>query len=114
MRILGVPRGDPRMIRAREWMESRGGAVSVPAWGKFWLSTLGVYDWEGINPIPPELWSLPYWLFFHPGRWWCHCRVVYLPMAYLYGIRHRATPKPNKLIKELREVRYSPLPFRLP
>ena len=22
---------------------------------------------------------------FHPGRLWCHCRMVYLPMCYLYG-----------------------------
>lgn len=34
----------------------QGGAAAVPSWGKFWLSLLNVYDWEGNNPIPPELW----------------------------------------------------------
>jgi len=34
----------------------KGGATGIPAWGKFWLSVLNVYDWEGNNPIPPELW----------------------------------------------------------
>ena len=34
----------------------QGGATGVPAWGKFWLSVLNVYDWNGNNPIPPELW----------------------------------------------------------
>ncbi|KAK8559695.1 hypothetical protein V6N13_016433 [Hibiscus sabdariffa] len=24
---------------------------------------------------------------FQPGRMWCHCRMVYLPMSYLYGKR---------------------------
>lgn len=33
-----------------------GGATGAPAWAKFWLSVLNVYDWEGNNPIPPELW----------------------------------------------------------
>jgi squalene cyclase len=33
-----------------------GGAAAIPSWGKFWLSLLNVYDWEGNNPIPPELW----------------------------------------------------------
>jgi len=87
MRLLGVPANDTRMELARNWIKVRGGAASVPAWGKFWLSSLGLYEWEGMNPVPPELWVLPYWLPFHPGRWWCHCRVVYLPMAWLYGCR---------------------------
>lgn len=25
--------------------------------------------------------------YFHPGRYWCHCRMVYLPMSYVYGRR---------------------------
>jgi len=33
-----------------------GGATGIPSWGKFWLSLLNVYDWEGNNPIPAELW----------------------------------------------------------
>lgn len=35
--------------------------------GKFWLAVMGVYDWEGLHPIPPELWLLPYMLPIHPG-----------------------------------------------
>jgi hypothetical protein len=121
---------------------------------------LGLYEWSGLNPIPPEGWLLPYtvkfpnmfpniltffgkinpfsaffgekncgssqtnsgtqsssiwnrisqywesyWDFpFHPGRFWCHCRMVYLPMSYLYGIRARCHE--TLLIKELREELY--------
>ncbi|KAH0993595.1 hypothetical protein GBA52_005078 [Prunus armeniaca] len=28
---------------------------------------LGVYEWSGNNPLPPELWLLPYSLPIHPG-----------------------------------------------
>jgi hypothetical protein len=45
---------------------------------------------------------LPEWLPFHPHRWWIHCRMVYLPMSYLYGIRFQA--KEADLILSLREV----------
>jgi lanosterol synthase len=45
-----------------------GGATSTPSWGKCGLSILGVYDWEGLNPIPPELWLLPEWLPIAPWR----------------------------------------------
>lgn len=35
-----------------------GGAIGVPQWGKFWLSLLNLYEWEGVNPVPPELWCV--------------------------------------------------------
>ncbi len=43
----------------------------------------GVYEWHGLNPMPPEMWLLPYkwWTgigMLHPGRFWCHCRMVSL------------------------------------
>jgi squalene cyclase len=70
-------------VAARTFIHAHGGAVMNPHWGKFWLATLGVYDWAGVNPIPPELWLLPRWFPFHPGKMWCHCRMVYLPMSYV-------------------------------
>ena len=30
--------------------------MGTPSWGKFWLAALNVYSWEGLNPVPPELW----------------------------------------------------------
>ena len=40
------------------------------------------------------------WL--HPGRYWCHCRMVYLPMSYLYG--RRAVGELTDLVLDLRCV----------
>ncbi|KAI3974446.1 hypothetical protein MKX01_017939, partial [Papaver californicum] len=69
---------------------------------------LGVFEWSGNNPLPPEIWLLPYILPFHPGRMWCHCRMVYLPMSYLYGKRFVGpiTPTVLSLWKELFTVPY--------
>jgi cycloartenol synthase len=38
-------------------------------------------SWDGMNPLTPEMWLLPYnkWTgigMLHPGRFWCHCRMV--------------------------------------
>ena len=60
-----------------------GGATYITSWGKFWLAVLGVYSWDGMNPTPPEMWLLPYtsWTgigLAHPGRYWCHCRMVHM------------------------------------
>lgn len=44
----------------RNWINERGGAVYCTSWGKFWMSILGCYEWRGQNPLPPEMWLLPY------------------------------------------------------
>ncbi|XP_059456399.1 cycloartenol synthase-like [Corylus avellana] len=88
LRLLGEPEdGLGAVEKARKWILDHGGATAITSWGKMWLSVLGVYEWSGNNPLPPEVWLCPYLLPFHPGRMWCHCRMVYLPMSYLYGKR---------------------------
>ncbi|KAH9291865.1 hypothetical protein KI387_042954, partial [Taxus chinensis] len=90
LRLLGQGSdgGDKEaMEKGRVWILDHGSATAIPSWGKMWLSVLGVFDWSGNNPLPPEIWLLPYFLPIHPGRMWCHCRMVYLPMSYLYGRR---------------------------
>jgi squalene/oxidosqualene cyclase-like protein len=105
LRILGLSRDDPRIVRARKFLLDHDGAKGIPTWGKFWLASLGVYEWSGLNAVPPELWLLPDWFPLHPGRWWCHCRVVYLPMGYLYG--KKSTGKITPLVLNLREELYN-------
>ena len=38
---------------------SRAACCAIPTWGKFWLAMLGLYDYDGVNPIPPELFLCP-------------------------------------------------------
>ncbi|XP_067952053.1 lanosterol synthase-like [Watersipora subatra] len=104
MRLLGVPSTDDDLIQARELLHSLGGAVTIPSWGKFWLAILNVYSWDGMNSLFPEMWYLPSCIPFHPSKLWCHCRQVYLPMAYCYGKRISADLTP--LICSLREELY--------
>ena len=134
LRLLGVSANQGTAKAAREWILTHGGATAVPSWGKFWLAVLGVYEWcarmlnaricpanhicgslsmhlcahinrHGLNPMPPEMWLLPYALPVHPGRMWCHCRMVYLPMCYVYGIRGTGPASP--LTQALKEELYS-------
>ncbi|XP_027906857.1 cycloartenol synthase-like [Vigna unguiculata] len=110
LRLLGegANGGQGVMEKAHDWIQRRGGATFITSWGKMWLSVLGVYEWSGNNPLPPEIWLLPYMLPFHPGRMWNHCRMVYLPMSYLYGKRFvgSITPIVLSLRKELYTIPY--------
>lgn len=98
LRLLGMGPDDDPAQRARSWIQARGGAKYIASWGKFWLAVLGVYSWDGMNPMPPEMWLLPYskWTLIglaHPGRYWCHCRMVrHPPLPQALRLRRQGSP----------------------
>ncbi|KAI3787157.1 hypothetical protein L1987_41413 [Smallanthus sonchifolius] len=70
MRLLGEgPDGglNAACTKARKWILDHGSATTIPSWGKTWVSVLGVREWIGSNPMPPEFWILPPFLPMHPG-----------------------------------------------
>jgi hypothetical protein len=78
LRLLGEGPNEPFMEEARDFIMCHGGALYAPSWAKFWMAVIGVYHWDGVNSIPAEMWFLPDWFPFHPGKLWCHCRMVYV------------------------------------
>ena len=83
LRFLGMEAQDPKIARARQWIQKNGGAVSVPTWGKLWLAMVNLYEWDGIHPVLPELWLQPAWSPLHPRRLYCHTRLIYLSIGVL-------------------------------
>jgi squalene/oxidosqualene cyclase-like protein len=108
LRLVGADADDPACVDARNFMTEHGGALYAPSWAKFWLAVLGVYEWQGIAPVPPEMWLLPSWFPVHPGRFWCHCRMVYLPMCYLYARRFSYNAAADPVTAALRVELFSP------
>ncbi|XP_063941883.1 dammarenediol II synthase-like isoform X3 [Daucus carota subsp. sativus] len=110
LRLLGEGPNDGSgaVDRARKWILDHGGASSVPSWGKTYLSVLGVHEWEGCNPLPPEFWLFPSVFPFHPAKMWCYCRTTYMPMSYLYGKKYHGTI--TDLVLELRQEIH-PIPY---
>ncbi|EEC83118.1 hypothetical protein OsI_28277 [Oryza sativa Indica Group] len=87
LRLLGenVDDGpDISMHKARKWIHDHGGATMIPILGKVWLSVLGVFDWSGVNPIPPELFLLPSFVPIQPGRLWSHFRMALFPCLIVW------------------------------
>jgi len=108
LRLLGADKNDEACVKARVFLDEHGGALYTSSWSKFYLCLLGVMDWRGHNSVPPEMWLLPNWVSFHPGRMWCHARMVYLPMGYLYGSRFvYMYAETDPLVAELRAELYA-------
>ncbi len=89
-RTLGVGADDPLLQPARAFFRREGGVGAIPSWGKFWLSMLNLYEWEGLNPVPPEAWILPRVVPLHPSNFYCHTRLIYMAMAVIYGRKFQA------------------------
>lgn len=104
LRFLGYDLSNISMQRAQHWIQQAGGATGIPSWGKFYLSLLNLYAWEGNNSLLPELWILPKQLPMHPWRYWCHTRLVYLPMSYCFSQKIQLAE--STLIKAIREEIY--------
>ena len=76
LRLLGAAPDEPAAVAGRAFIAQHGGALYTGSWAKFYLCLLGAMEWEGHHVIPAEMWLLPRWFPFHPGRLWCHCRMV--------------------------------------
>ncbi|KAL4309388.1 hypothetical protein GQ457_01G047890 [Hibiscus cannabinus] len=104
MRLLGITADGGlhnACERGRKWILDHGGVTAIPSWGKTWLSLLGVYEWSGCNPMPPEFWLFPSYFPIHPANMLSLCRVTYMPMSYLYGKKFVGPITP--LILQLRQ-----------
>lgn len=111
LRLLGVEANDPRMQQARKCLHGLGGALYGPHWAKFWLSVLGVMEWDAVNPVPPELWLLPDWVPISPWRWWIHMRMVFLPMSYIWSKKWTyPKAKCDPMIRQLRQELFTAPP----
>lgn len=108
LRLLGHPPSDPMVAGAMAFIRARGGVYEVPTWGRAWLAMLGLHPWEGMQPILPELWLLPDATPLHPSRLYCHMRLIYLGMSFLYGKRFvcRTDPTSEPILAALRNELY--------
>lgn len=56
LRLMGLPAEHEQLVKARLCFTQMGGVVYLPCWAKFWLCLLGLYEWEGTDPYPVEMW----------------------------------------------------------
>jgi hypothetical protein len=87
--------------------------VILPSWGRMWLAMLGLYEYEGMNPLSPETVLLPAWVPVHPDRFYVHTRMIYAGLSYLYARRARFDlgPLTGPLRLELYDQPYESVDF---
>jgi squalene-hopene/tetraprenyl-beta-curcumene cyclase len=55
LRMAGLAADDPRLAGARGYIEEQGGVGASRVFTRMWLALFGLWPWEEIQAIPPEL-----------------------------------------------------------
>jgi squalene-hopene/tetraprenyl-beta-curcumene cyclase len=64
LKLLGVPASEPAMLKAKQFILSRGGVSKTRIFTKLHLALIGAYSWRGIPSLPPAVMLLPDWFPF--------------------------------------------------
>jgi squalene-hopene/tetraprenyl-beta-curcumene cyclase len=59
LRLLGVPREDERMARAERFIRDAGGIAKVRVFTRINLALFGLFPWDAVPSVPPEVVLLP-------------------------------------------------------
>ena len=129
LRLAGLSADDPRLAAARRFCDERGGIGGARVFTRMWLALLGLWDWDEIPEIPPELVLLPPSspLSVYTFACWARQTMVALAVVRHYKPVHRIPreracheldlgpqPRPRSLLQvgDRLLARYHAQPFR--
>jgi squalene-hopene/tetraprenyl-beta-curcumene cyclase len=96
LRLAGHSPDAPHMARAAAWIRAGGGYPATRVFTRIWLALFGLWPWDDLPVMPPELIYLPAWFPLNVYDWACWARQTIVPLT---------------IVGSLRPVR--PLPFTL-
>ncbi|NWG70664.1 MAG: squalene--hopene cyclase [Parvularculaceae bacterium] len=98
LRSMGVPASDPQLVRARDWILSKGGLKNIRVFTRYWLALIGEWPWEKTPNVPPEVIWFPNWFVFSIYNFAQWARATLMPIAILSARRpSRPLPPANRL-----------------
>jgi len=101
LKQLGDSPETPHMIKAREFILSRGGAAKVNVFTRITLALFGQIPWRTTPAMPVEIMLLPKWFFFHLQKVSYWSRTVIVPLLILNARRPVCELAPEEGLSEL-------------
>ncbi len=90
LKMTGDAVDAPHMVRAREAIRSRGGAIHSNVFTRFMLAMFGVTTWRSVPVLPIEIMLLPMWSPFHLNKISYWARTTIVPLMVLAALKPRA------------------------
>jgi squalene-hopene/tetraprenyl-beta-curcumene cyclase len=101
LKMIGDSVDAPHMVRAREAIRSRGGAIHSNVFTRFTLAMYGVLTWKSVPVLPIEIMLLPMWSPFHINKISYWARTTMVPLMVLAALKPRARNPKGVGIDEL-------------
>ncbi len=114
LRLLGVPKDDPALIRARKFILSQGGISKTRIFTKFHLALIGCYDWRGIPSIPPWIMLFPNNFFFNIYEMSSWARESTVPLLIVFDKQPIFEIDPSFTLDELYSEGIENVEYNLP
>ncbi|MCA8888248.1 MAG: squalene--hopene cyclase, partial [Parvularculaceae bacterium] len=97
LRSCGVAADDPQLVKARDWILSKGGLKNIRVFTRYWLALIGEWPWEKTPNLPPEVIHFPNWFIFSIYNFAQWARATLMPIAVLSARRpSRPLPPENR------------------
>ena len=87
LKLAGLSPEDPRMVKAREFILARGGALKARVFTRIFLALFGQISWDGIPLLPVEFILLPPWSGFSIYEFSSWSRLTIVPLMILMAKR---------------------------
>jgi len=83
LKMIGDDINAPHMVRARDAVRERGGAIKANVFTRILLALYGECSWNDVPTVPPELILLPRWFPVHLSKMSYWARTVIVPLLVL-------------------------------
>ncbi|MGE0788351.1 MAG: squalene--hopene cyclase [Sandaracinaceae bacterium] len=86
LRLAGDREDAPHMLRAAAYVRSAGGIDATRVFTRIWLAMFGLWSWDALPVLPPEMIALPPWvpLNVYDFACWARQTVVALSVVMTY------------------------------
>jgi squalene-hopene/tetraprenyl-beta-curcumene cyclase len=87
LRLAGDEPDEPHMKLACDWITGQGGVEATRVFTRIWLAVSGLWSWDDLPVIPPELIYLPSWFPLNIYDWGCWARQTIVALAVVQSFR---------------------------
>ncbi|MCU1628357.1 MAG: squalene-hopene cyclase [Pseudonocardia sp.] len=87
LRLAGDDPAADHMRRAARFAVAAGGLERSRVFTRIWLALFGLWSWDDLPDMPPELIFLPRWFPFNVYDWACWARQTVVPLTIVATLR---------------------------
>ncbi len=87
LRIAGDKPTDTHMLAAQDFIRREGGIEKSRVFTRIWLALFGLWEWDDLPNMPPELIYLPKWFPLNIYNWGCWARQTIVPLTVVCTLR---------------------------